>query len=99
LIILDAYIIITEVALVLSPNQSITIYIKMENARSVKKKLMSDNQLKPCPFCGDEEADTSTDREFYFVVCQSKFCFANGPVAASEEKAMLAWNKRNEETK
>jgi Lar family restriction alleviation protein len=59
--------------------------------------------FKACPFCGEEEAETRVDPNYalselstmhptggHFVLCL--YCEARGPIHATEEKAIGAWN-------
>jgi Lar family restriction alleviation protein len=53
-------------------------------------------EIKPCPFCKSDDVDLSScggfkDGDEYWVMCMN--CLAEGPVARSEEEAVLPWNK------
>lgn len=55
---------------------------------------MDDDQTedpKPCPFCGSE-ATMRGDGVLSWVVCDN--CDAEGPLKATEEDALNAWNTR-----
>jgi len=48
---------------------------------------------RPCPFCGETNAIPRNPHEFAFwIICES--CDARGPFAASEEVALIRWNRR-----
>lgn len=49
--------------------------------------------LNSCPFCGKEAHSVINTGKttLYFVSC---YCGARGPVFASEDKAIAAWNAR-----
>lgn len=59
-----------------------------------------DTEIKPCPFCGKDEADThrfmledgSAKRPIYAVCCD--WCGCDGPSSPSEERAVFNWNNR-----
>ena len=62
-------------------------------------------ELKPCPFCGDQENlrvcyDGQLDK--HVVECSSAYrkakCIAMGPWAATRDEAIAAWNRRAPET-
>lgn len=75
---------------------------------------MSENNLKPCPFCGGtkividgckglEECklfEECDDEEFYAVVCDftQGGCGASGGYRETKEQAITAWNKRSGDT-
>ena len=61
------------------------------------------NNLKPCPFCGSQDVDTTMDCMFgnFYVKCFN--CYAVIPEPSStnytEKEAIEAWNRRvNDET-
>ena len=60
---------------------------------------MSD--LKPCPFCGEEESERDTEMcyggKHYRVFCS--YCGASTDLYDSPEKAEKAWNRRAEDGK
>ena len=54
-------------------------------------------KLLPCPFCGETPWELGTDqfaecRPARVVVCSR--CGTRGPVGASREAAIAAWNQR-----
>ena len=53
-------------------------------------------KLKPCPFCGSENA--SWDEYEECVVCEGEDgCYALGPARFDTKKeAITAWNRRND---
>lgn len=57
---------------------------------------MSDGiELRPCPFCGDDEADILSYKNagrWFYVHCTD--CGANGPGCYDEEGAAAFWNDR-----
>jgi Lar family restriction alleviation protein len=60
---------------------------------------MRDNELKPCPFCKNDNSDFMSipfDSRYgdkvKYVAC--KLCHAQGPWTVTEEKAIAAWNRR-----
>ena len=56
---------------------------------------MSDEELKPCPFCGNEDLSVEPVRmtkPIWYVYCGG--CFVDGPEAESEASAKAAWNTR-----
>ena len=56
------------------------------------------NEIKPCPFCGDENIDTWDIRqEKYFCYCEN--CGCQGPTGKTEQEAIEAWNRRAGEEK
>lgn len=58
---------------------------------------MSDD-LKPCPFCGEQPAAWySTAERMYFVYCSNPECPARpeiGIAARDADEAKAAWNRR-----
>ena len=62
---------------------------------------MEHNELKPCPFCGDEEAKIKSLTHFgimlFNVMCEK--CCAIGGVGRTKEQAEEAWNRRAENGK
>ena len=48
-------------------------------------------ELKPCPFCGARDADT-TDIGTHLWVVKCSACLSSGPVSWEEELAIAAWN-------
>jgi Lar family restriction alleviation protein len=58
---------------------------------------MSNEALKPCPFCGGKPINTrDTTFDKYWVFCS--VCFASGPHMKTKEEAIAAWNKRVKDT-
>lgn len=51
------------------------------------------DELKPCPFCGHDDA-TLTVNEFrdHYITCDN--CEADGPWHHMKEAAIAAWNTR-----
>lgn len=53
---------------------------------------MSEN-LKPCPYCGDDNPAIIEGNGMHRVTCQNAWCMLMfGPIMGSEEKAISAWN-------
>ncbi len=51
------------------------------------------NELKPCPFCGEnEDLSVMPDKHFYSVNCE--VCGTLGPVGETEGIAVERWNRR-----
>lgn len=53
------------------------------------------NELKPCPFCGNQNIQTLVDDDDsveYSMICTK--CRANGPWKTTDQLARDAWNKR-----
>jgi Lar family restriction alleviation protein len=58
---------------------------------------MSD-ELKPCPFCGEIEINTSSNgMDSEFAVCEN--CGAEGPSKGTRFDAIGAWNRRADQSK
>ena len=55
---------------------------------------MTDNELKPCPFCGNKEQDNFIILDSERVICGR--CGAIGPLGKTAEEAKAAWNMRPE---
>jgi hypothetical protein len=47
---------------------------------------------RPCPFCSETNAIPRYHGFAVWIVCES--CSARGPIAASEEVALIRWNRR-----
>lgn len=58
------------------------------------------NDLKPCPFCGDTPYMFNTGnafpRKYYRVVCKHNCCM-QGKLHKTEAEAVKVWNRRKEE--
>jgi len=54
-----------------------------------------EENLKPCPFCGGWSDFGIDESGGVCVVCNS--CFASGECFQTEQKALKAWNKREDE--
>jgi Lar family restriction alleviation protein len=59
---------------------------------------MSDEQLKPCPFCGSTDLSEDGSQWHYEILCNA--CLASGPIKthihAEPQDAIDAWNRRSE---
>lgn len=59
------------------------------------------SELKPCPFCGEEEIERDTEMCYggmhYGVFCSN--CGASTDLYTSVERAEEAWNRRAEDGK
>lgn len=58
-------------------------------------------ELKPCPFCGCDEAGTQWHHGYWSVTCgymhdgsPSKHCFQDWGEFETEKEATEAWNRR-----
>ena len=54
-------------------------------------------ELKPCPFCGNDEIDCCYEAEedvYEFYFCKCKACGATAGFYQTEQEAIAAWNKR-----
>ena len=55
-------------------------------------------ELKPCPFCGSKDVsnswyyDEAYEGKIFHVRCHK--CAALGPIEATEQQAIDAWNRR-----
>lgn len=61
------------------------------------------NKLKPCPFCGCQEAGAQWHHGYWSVTCgyahdstPSKHCFQDWGEFETEKEAVEAWNNRHE---
>ena len=56
-------------------------------------------ELKPCPFCGSKDVfftsyyDELYEGKIYHIRCNK--CATLGPIEATEQQAIDAWNKRS----
>lgn len=50
-------------------------------------------ELKPCPFCGNENIQFFIDDCGYTMICTE--CMALGPLVGKQEAAISAWNRRS----
>lgn len=50
-------------------------------------------ELKPCPFCGNEDVALKYERDEDCILCSR--CFTEGPYCDSGEEAIAAWNRRS----
>ena len=61
---------------------------------------MNGNELKPCPFCGEEAmiitAESMHDGRLFGIMCS--VCHSRGDVYDTEAEAVEAWNSRAERT-
>lgn len=62
------------------------------------------NELKPCPFCGCDEAGTKWHHGYWSVACgynhdatPSSHCFQDWGEFETEKEAIEAWNNRTDE--
>lgn len=56
---------------------------------------LAELKLKPCPFCGGEPTLTDCDDGKAWVQCYE--CFTEGPLYASTDESIAAWNRRSGE--
>jgi Lar family restriction alleviation protein len=56
------------------------------------EEYMSEKKLKPCPFCGESEPDTTNKDGEIAIRCE--YCGAYGPWADNLADAIAAWNRR-----
>lgn len=54
---------------------------------------MTDQKLKPCPFCGSDDVDVVSNL-YTYVTCHNPSCEAYGPICNTTEQAITAWNTR-----
>lgn len=57
---------------------------------------MSDEKLKPCPFCGGEAELISVGRYEFFIKCH-RGCVEQSHVYKAKSSAINAWNRRKAE--
>ena len=53
---------------------------------------MTDKQLEPCPFCGDNATVEKNGRGDFYALCLN--CGARGPAKENQQDAGPAWDKR-----
>lgn len=55
---------------------------------------VSNEDLKPCPFCGGEDLHGQTyfDGQWHYIVCMT--CCGRGGESMMREEAVAFWNKR-----
>lgn len=53
------------------------------------------NELRKCPFCGGEELTISSILGEHYIVCDT--CTCAGPGAWTEQEAIEAWNRRDDD--
>lgn len=77
------------------------IYVKKCGQILDWSEEMNNNELKPCPFCGCEEAGTKWHSGYWSVQCgynhdctPSEHCFQDWGEFETEQKAIEAWNRR-----
>ena len=55
-------------------------------------------ELKPCPFCGEQaQIRIKTDSElndYYYIKCENNLCYAKSGYCKKEEWAIKRWNRR-----
>ena len=56
--------------------------------------MLTDDELKPCPFCGGEAElwDNKLENKLYCVICRECECMT--PVSLTEERVVELWNRR-----
>ena len=62
---------------------------------------MSEEELKNCPFCGDEAEVEPVPLKlgwYYIVRCRNRWCSAQTGLKPSEHDAVKAWNIRDGES-
>lgn len=53
------------------------------------------NELKPCPFCGTNNAALRHDKDgFSFVLCEKDGCYVRTDGHLNDNAAVEAWNRR-----
>lgn len=52
---------------------------------------MSDQEIKPCPFCASTNVSLGGINSPY-VVCHNDGCLCYGPTKETQESAIAAWN-------
>ena len=68
------------------------IKLAMLGNREAAKRLTDAGVLLPCPWCNGNRKETNDPAVGYWVFCIE--CGADGPTAANEYAARLAWNTR-----
>ncbi len=56
-------------------------------------------KLKPCPFCGIEDAEIYADGDWDYYIVECCNCDSVGPGGNTKEEAIKSWNTRPFETK
>lgn len=66
-----------------------------------ERRVRMNTELKPCPFCGGEEAGTKWHHGYWSVQCgyyhdatKSDHCFQDWGEFDTEQEAIDAWNRR-----
>lgn len=57
--------------------------------------VINDNELKPCPFCGERNINVSEAgyrSDLWFIQCED--CWATFPHLDTKQEAIEAWNRR-----
>lgn len=55
-------------------------------------------ELKPCPFCGTNNAVLRHNKDgFSFVLCEKDGCYVRTDGHLNDTAAVEAWNRRSEE--
>ena len=61
-------------------------------SKKVSDNAMTEQKLKPCPFCGGEASIYVAHDDGYYVCCDE--CGCGLPVYNTEEDAIREWNRR-----
>jgi hypothetical protein len=63
-------------------------------------EAMKEVKMKPCPFCGWNDARATwvwageNRRLKIRVMCAGNNCYIGGPIRANKRSAIIAWNRR-----